>query len=445
LYLRIALRNLLQARRRTLLLSLALALVTLFLVVLLALSQGLTETMVRNVTAQSTGHVNVAGFFKIRATDAMPLVTHAAEIRRVVEQNTPGLDYVVARTRGWGKLISDTSSIQVAMFGIVATDEQRFLQSIPLALESEYREGGRAEALGDPLKLGEPHTALLFASQARKLGVTVGDKLSVTVETEQGQANVLDVTVVAVGKDSGFMSNWTLFIPDQTVHALYDMQDDATGAVMIYLKDIARAEEVLYHLNEVLLARGHAVMERDGKPFWDKFDRVQGEDWRGQKLDLTTWEDEANWLQWILRAFDSVSFTLVAILAAIIAIGIMNAMWIAVRERRGEIGTVRAIGLGRGGVLGLFLTEAALLGLFATLVGGTAGALIAQAIDQAHVKVTVDAVKVLLMSDTLHLSPKWVHVVQASLAFTLVACLATLWPAARAARMQPVKAIQSQG
>jgi len=135
----------------------------------------------------------------------------------------------------------------------------------------------------------------------------------------------------------------------------------------------------------------------------------------------------------------------VAILAAIIAIGIMNAMWIAVRERRGEIGTVRAIGLGRGGVLGLFLTEAALLGLFATLVGGTAGALIAQAIDQAQVKVTVDAVKVLLMSDTLHLSPKWLHVVQASLAFTLVACLATLWPAARAARMPPVKAIQSQG
>ena len=443
--LRIAFHNLVKARRRTLLLSLALALVTLFLVLLLALSQGLTDTMVANVTAQTTGHVNVAGFYKLRATDANPLVTHASEIRRIVVENTPDLDYVVTRSRGWGKLISETASIQVAIFGLNAADETRFLSSLPLARESEYRDAGRDDELGDPARLAEPQTALLFAAQARKLGVTVGDKLSVTVETEQGQANILDVTVAAVVKDSGFMSNWMLYLPNDTLHTLYNLSDDSTGAIMVYLKDIERSEDVLAHLRDVFTEQGHALMEHDGRPFWEKFENVQGEDWRGQKLDLTTWEDESAWLRWILRAFDSVSFVLVATLAVIIAIGIMNAMWIAVRERTREIGTLRAMGLERRGVLALFLLEALLLGLFSTTVGGLAGALVAHAIDEAQVKVTIDAVKVLLMSDTLHLAAEPRHVVEAVLAFSCVTCLATLWPAARAARMQPVKAIQNLG
>jgi putative ABC transport system permease protein len=445
IFLRIALRNLVQARRRTALLSLALALVTLFLAILLALSQGLTETMIQSVTAQSTGHVNVAGFFKLRATDAIPLVTNAAEVRAIVSGNTPGLDYVVMRSKGWGKLISDTSSIQVGIYGLIAAEEDRFLGSLPLARESEYRDGGRDEVLGDPRRLSEPQTTVMFAAQARKLGVTVGDKLSVTVETEQGQANVLDVTVVAVARDSGFMSAWTLYIPNDTLMQLYDLRTGATGAVMVYLKDIEQSETVMSHLREVFASRGYALMDHDGRVFWEKFESVQGQDWRGQKLDLTTWKDEASWLLWILRAFDSVSFVLVAILTAIIAIGIMNAMWIAVRERTREIGTMRAIGLGRRGVLGLFLVEALLLGLFATTIGGILGAVVAWAVDAAEIDVTVDAVKVLLMSDTVHLSVRAGQVVEAVLAFTAVTCLATLWPAARAARMQPVKAIQNAG
>ena len=307
IFLRIALRNLVQARRRTALLSLALALVTLFLAILLALSQGLTETMIQSVTAQSTGHVNVAGFFKLRATDAIPLVTNAAEVRAIVSGNTPGLDYVVMRSKGWGKLISDTSSIQVGIYGLIAAEEDRFLGSLPLARESEYRDGGRDEVLGDPRRLSEPQTTVMFAAQARKLGVTVGDKLSVTVETEQGQANVLDVTVVAVARDSGFMSAWTLYIPNDTLMQLYDLRTGATGAVMVYLKDIEQSETVMSHLREVFASRGYALMDHDGRVFWEKFESVQGQDWRGQKLDLTTWKDEASWLLWILRAFDSVS------------------------------------------------------------------------------------------------------------------------------------------
>ena len=59
---------------------------------------------------------------------------------------------------------------------------------------------------------------------------------------------------------------------------------------------------------------------------------------------------------------------LIVILIAIIIIGIMNTMWIAIRERTREIGTLRAIGMHRREVLWMFLLESLMLGLFATVV-----------------------------------------------------------------------------
>ena len=78
-----------------------------------------------------------------------------------------------------------------------------------------------------------------------------------------------------------------------------------------------------------------------------KFETVNREDWTGQKLDVTTWEDEISFMTWTLTALQGLSFVLIVILIAIIVIGIMNTMWIAIRERTREIGTLRAIGMQR--------------------------------------------------------------------------------------------------
>jgi len=78
IYILIAYRNLVQAKRRTLLLGLALASVTMLLVMLLSWSSGISETMVRSATALSSGHVNVGGFYKSTPSDTAPLVVDVA-------------------------------------------------------------------------------------------------------------------------------------------------------------------------------------------------------------------------------------------------------------------------------------------------------------------------------------------------------------------------------
>ena len=94
------------------------------------------------------------------------------------------------------------------------------------------------------------------------------------------------------------------------------------------------------------------------KPFWMKFDGVKREDWTGQRIDVTSWEDEISFLSWTIKSFDAISNILVMVLLIIVVVGIMNALWMAIRERTGEIGTLRAIGMTRWKVLWMFNLEA---------------------------------------------------------------------------------------
>jgi putative ABC transport system permease protein len=443
IYVRIAARNLVQARRRTLMLGAALATVTTLLVLLMALSSGLTDTLIGNATTLSSGHINVAGFFKAKTRDSAPIVTDMSAIKGLVEAHTPGLAYVLDRQRGWGKIISDTSSMNVGLAGIDVAEEHRLLAQLQLATRSEYDDDGGDEVVGDAQGLAEPNTALLFASQARRLEVDVGDMLTFTTETMDGRSNTGELRVVAIAKDAGMMTNWRVFVPKQAILDLYQLKPDTTGAVMVYLEDVEEAPRVMNLLRATLEEAGYELMGHEPQPFFMKMERVSGEDWTGQRLDLTLWRDEVSYLMWIIDGLDTISVILVTILVLIIGVGSMNTMWIAVRERTQELGTLRAIGMSRGRVLQMILLEAFMLGLFATLVGASVGALIAFGLDVAQIEVPNGAVRYILLSDKLHLLVEGADLLKAVCVFTALTAVAALGPAIRAARLQPVTAIHS--
>ena len=207
--------------------------------------------------------------------------------------------------------------------------------------------------------LAKPGSLLIFASQAKKLKVKTGDSLVFSVLTPRGVNNTVDVRVVAVAEDMGLLSSWNVFVPIATLRQLYQMNDDSTGALLIYLKDMKRIPQDTEILRKALSAAGYSVMDAGvGKAFWMKLQEVSREEWTGQKLDLTTWEDEISFVSWTLKAIDGLSFLLTSVLLVIIAVGIMNTLWIAIRERTREIGTLRAIGMQRPRVMAMFVIEA---------------------------------------------------------------------------------------
>ena len=438
----VAARNLVQAPRRTLLLGLALFIVTLLFVMLFSLTRGMTETMFRASTVLMSGHVNVGGWQKFKLNDAAPMIVGRDKLLEIVRAGTPGLDYVIDRYRGWGKFISETTSIQCSFSGIDLDAERDFAKMVELAEEKEYRKDGGARVLGDVRKLREPNTILIFAAQAKRLEVGVGDTLTLFTETGKGQTNTKELTIVGVAKNFGFTSSWITFVNKEVARDIYQLQPDTTGAIQIYLKDPRQSEQVMGQLRKTLEAKGYRLTDHDPQAFFMKFQNVMAEDWVGQKLDLTTWRDEANFLEWQLTLVNTISVFLVGVLALIIAIGIMNATWITVRERTAEVGMLRAIGMSRPRVLVMFLLESLMLGLCATALGGLCGAGLALGLDHLALRVPWPALEMVLMSDTVHLSVSGWHLLAAVVTFTLISGLGALWPARRASKLQPITAIQ---
>ncbi len=429
--LEIALRNLIQHRKRTLLLGGALAGVTALLVLLLGLTTGIRATMVKSATTLSTGHRHVAGFYKVSAGQSAPVVTEYRKVMEDVRKALPGVDYMVVRGRGWAKAVSESGSMQVGIGGIDIETETEFAKVVQLEK-------------GDLAGLAEPRTILIFAEHAKTLGVTVGDMLTISAPTMRGVNNTLDVRVVAIGKDMGMLSGWSTFIPNESLQELYQLNKESTGAIHIMMKDTQQLSIKAAELRTALEKAGYRVMEANPQVFWMKFDVVNREDWTGQKLDVTTWEDETSFMSWTLTSINFMTAMLIGILMVIVVIGIMNTMWIAIRERTREIGTLRAIGMQRGRVLRMFLCEAALLGVLGTTAGALLGALIAASLNAAAIQVPL-AAQMFLMSDHISFTLEPGAIAARMLVIVLVTSLAAFYPSLRAARLKPVTAMQHFG
>ena len=431
--LRIALLSLFEHKRRTLLLGAAIATVTALLILLNGLSAGIRQTLVETATTLSTGHLNVGGFFKVTAGRAGPVVTDYAKVLEVVKREVPELDFAVPRGRGWGKIISDSGSTQSGIGGIDIDQERDFKRVVQLTS-------------GNFDELAKPNTILLFDSQVDKLKVKVGDAITISAQTPRGVANTIDCRVVAIAKDVGLLSKWNVFVSSDSLRSLYQLRPDVTGAIHLHLhRDaLTNLPRLAARLRTSLEHAGYRLMDPDPRPFFMKFQQVAREDWTGQKLDVTTWEDELSFMMWTLKALDGLTLILMLILLGIVITGIMNTMWIAIRERTKEIGTLRAIGMQRRGVVRMFFFESLILGVFGGVCGVSVGLGLAARLNAAHIHVPL-TVQIFLMSDTLHLSVLPSSMLGAMLLITVVTGLASLFPSLRAARLKPVDAMSHFG
>jgi ABC-type lipoprotein release transport system permease subunit len=288
----------------------------------MGLSTGTRETMLRTATTLMSGHVNVAGFYKVTEGMSAPVVTDYKKVLEIVKKDVPELDYVAARGRGWTKVISDTGSIQAGVAGIDIQTEPAFKQVVEVVS-------------GNIDDLSQPNSILIFENQAKKLDAKVGDALTLSAPTTRGINNTADVKVVAIARDLGLLSGFNIYIPSEALRSLYRMNADTTGALMLHLKPayVDKSAAIVIRLRKDLEKAGYRMMDADANPFFLKFDKVNREEWTGQKLDVTSWEDELAFFSWTLKAINGLSVIVLIILLAIIVVGIMNTMWIAIRER----------------------------------------------------------------------------------------------------------------
>ncbi len=111
-------------------------------------------------------------------------------------------------------------------------------------------------------------------------------------------------------------------------------------------------------------------------------------------------------------------------------VGILTIMTIAVRERRAEVGLLRAIGARRSQILRLFLFESLLL----SAAGGLAGLALGFGL----------AVTIKVLAPSLPVHPSLEYAFLAELLAVVIGLIAGVLPARHAARLQPLDALRAE-
>ena len=170
---------------------------------------------------------------------------------------------------------------------------------------------------------------------------------AVLVNTLSGQANALDVTVGHKFNTGNAGSNDKFaFVTLALARNLLDAEGRA-DRLTILLDDASQTEAV----RQILLPK-----LRDA----------------GFDVEIQTWQELSDFYNQVRGMFEMIFGFIFSIVLTVVLMSVANSMGMTVFERTREIGTLRAIGLKRWGVVRLFTTESMLL----TVIGCTVGLLV---------------------------------------------------------------------
>jgi len=167
----------------------------------------------------------------------------------------------------------------------------------------------------------------------------------------------------------------------------------------------------------------------------------------GERAQLWTWQDASGGFLRALEVEDNVMFIILSILVLIAAMNIVSGLIMLVKNKGRDIGILRTMGLSEGSILRVFFICGAFTGTIGTAAGVILGSLFAIYIDPIF-----SFVNVVMGGGVWDPSIRGIYALPAELHLTDVlsavalslglSFVVTIFPARRAARMNPVEALR---
>ncbi|MCP4295655.1 MAG: ABC transporter permease, partial [Proteobacteria bacterium] len=154
-------------------------------------------------------------------------------------------------------------------------------------------------------------------------------------------------------------------------------------------------------------------------------------------FEIHTWEKLSPFSS-IAKIIDLLTLFVKVILIAIVLVSIMNVMLMAVYERIREIGTISAIGTSPRKIWSLFLFEGLFLGLFGAIFGSVFSVAIIELLNWLKLPISFGRQDSLILEPTIAIS----EVLIIGLIVIVISGLASLQPAIKASKLEPVDALR---
>jgi putative ABC transport system permease protein len=405
---KIAVRNLRRYRRRTLLTSSLVTIGVIFVLLYISVSGSFKNMMVGQITDSMLGHLEVHRKGYLASIENLPLnlnlrpqaykkLADILSSQQEIEAFSPRIKF--------GAMFStfvETSNIRLN--GIHPDQE---FKTVPL-LPSRIVQGQKT------LNKGE---ILIPDLLARGMKVNVGDTIVIVATNKDGSVNGKQFRVSGVLESVSGPGGRDGYIHIEDAMETLRMEETEISEVAIRLKHFGRLNAFSEKLEGLLAAE----LNKEGKPIFE----------------VHPWEKLSPFYN-IARMIDMMSFFIKLMLIAVVLISIMNVMIMAVYERIREIGTIAAIGTLPGKILSMFLVEGFCLGAMGAVAGNIVGIIIILIINRAGITFDFGMQKGLVLSATI--APADVLMISAIVIF--ISVIASLQPAFKASRMEPIKALR---
>ena len=406
----LAARNLTRYRRRTLLTSLLITLGVTALLIFLAAAGSFKQTMIGSITDSMLGHLQVHRKGYTASIDNLPLnlSLQPKAVSRIEEmlKAEPEILAYSKRVKLGAMFSNFTENTSIRLNGVDPAAEDA---TVP-GLRQRINDGDKTGALVSPGKVLIPQLL------ARGMKVKVGDQVVLVVTNSSGSVNgkpfivggVLDGVTGPGGRDG--------YIHIDDARELLRMEQPEVMEIAVRLKSLAKLGEVQQRLGKAL----DEIRNKEDKP----------------ATELHLWSDLSPFAS-IVRMIDLMTLFIRIMLIAIVLVSVMNVMLMAVYERIREIGTLAAIGTPPGKLMAIFLIEGLLLGLAGAVVGIALSYGLIALLNLYPIVFTFGREQI-----TLHPGLDFIEVPGVILLAVLVSGLASLQPAWRAARMDPIQALR---
>lgn len=404
LYLRLAWRNCLRHRNRTVLIVTAIGLTMAMMLMYDGLIGGFEQAIYGNAIKVLGGNIQIhaAGYqAEFGQYPLLPLGDDQAVLKAARE-----LPQVVAATRRIntsGMVTSAAGAFGVAVVGIEPELEE------PLSLLAQNIIAGRylTSADGDVVFIGK--------GLAEALDVSVGDRITLVGRATHEQMRQRTMTVVGIyDLGMGEIEKRSVYISLAEAQELYGLTGQSTEVIVI-LQRIGQEAAVVTALQSSL-----------------------------PDYEIAAWETNFPELKAAITTKSGAMNIFGVIMLAIAGIGILNLLLMAIYERTREIGILGAMGMKPGQISWLFLLEGALLGLLGTVAGITLGLLLNFALGKIGFDYSQFASLTeytALISGRVYSTMGTDKLAQRALTSLIVATLAALYPAREAAHNEPAEAL----
>jgi putative ABC transport system permease protein len=258
---------------------------------------------------------------------------------------------------------------------------------------------------------------LVPALLAAGLKVKLGDTVVLVATNREGSVNGKTLVVRGLLESVTGPGGRDGYIHIDDARELLRMDTAEVSEFAVRVRDLSQVDPVIARLDTAFAE----LKNQQGRP----------------AVEVHGWQQLSPFAN-IAKMIDLMTLFIKIVLVAIVLVSVMNVMIMAVYERVREIGTIAAIGTPPGRILALFVSEGLVLALGATLAGVLISIAAMYALNLAHITYSFGQQSGILLTARLSLTD--VAVVAGMVVG--IALLATLQPALKASRMDPIQALR---